>query len=101
MENFNFIIANQMLTILKSFNDNIVSLNGKLNTRGLVVGEEDKDNDEDRMQEGSIMDITQSHMNQSCEKDKEHLEEDLQQIKDAVETIMDVERGMEEQAQST
>ena len=61
-----------MLTILKSLNDNIVSL-----SEGACCGEDDNDNDEDKMEEGSIMDITQRHMDQSCEKDKEHLEEEL------------------------
>ena len=85
-----------MLSILKSLNENIVSLSGKLKARGLVLEEDEKDNDEDRMEEGSIMDITQSHLDQSCEKDKEHLEEELQRIKDAIETIQDLERGMKE-----
>ena len=63
-----------MLNILKSLDDNIFSLGGKLKARGLVVEEDDKDNDEDMMEEGSIMNITQSHMDQRCEKDKEHME---------------------------
>ena len=71
-----------MLNILKSLNENIVNLSGKLKARGLIAEEDDKDNDEDKMEEGSIMDITQSHMDQSCKKDKEHLEEELQRIKD-------------------
>ena len=66
-----------MLSILKSLNENIVSLSGKLKARGLAAEEEEKDNEEDRMEEGSIMDITQSHLDQSYEKDKEHLEEEL------------------------
>ena len=46
MEKFNFNMANQRLKILKSFNDNIVSLNGKLKARGFVVEEEGKDTKE-------------------------------------------------------
>ena len=72
MENFNFSMANQMLTILKSLNDNIVSLSERA-----CCGKDDKDNDDDKMEEGSIMDLF-SHMDQSHEKDNEHLEEKLQ-----------------------
>ena len=61
MENFNFNMANQMLNILKSLNENIVSLSG----RGLGIAE------------GSIMDITQSHLDRCWDKEKEHLEEEL------------------------
>ena len=38
---------------------------------------------------------------QSHEKDKEHLEEKLQWIKDAAETIYDLEKRMEEEAHNT
>ena len=38
---------------------------------------------------------------QSHEKDKEHLEEELQWIKDAAETIHDLDKRMEEQAYNT
>ena len=66
-----------MLSIRKSLKENIVNLSGKLKARGLVAEEEGKDNEEDKMEECSIMDITQSHLGQSCDKNKEHLEEEL------------------------
>ena len=69
MENFNFSMANKMLNILKSLNDNIVSLIGKMKVRGLVADEDGKENDEDKMEESTIMDITQNHIDQSYEKD--------------------------------
>ena len=58
-----------MLSILKFLNNNIFNLSRKLKVRGLVVVEDDKDNNEDMIEEGSIMEITQSHMDQSYEKD--------------------------------
>ena len=96
IEKFNFSMVDQMLSIRKSLNENIVSLSGKLKARGLVVEEEKKDNEEDSMEEGSIIEITQSHLDQSYYNDKEHLEEELQRIKDVAETIQDLERRMEE-----
>ena len=58
-----------MLKILKSLNDNIVILNGKLKARGLFVEEEGKDTEEDMMEEDTTMEIIQSHMEWSYEKD--------------------------------
>ena len=77
MENFNFSMANQMLNILKSLNDKIVNLSGRLKARGLVVEEDGKDNDEDRMEEGATTNITQSHTDQSYEKDQELLTKEI------------------------
>ena len=42
MENFNFSMANQMLNILKSLNENIVSLSGKLKAGVIVVEERER-----------------------------------------------------------
>ena len=61
-------MANQMLTIVKSLNENIASLGGKLKARGFIVEKDGKDNEEDRMEEDTIMNITQSHLDWSCEK---------------------------------
>lgn len=68
LETINHTMANQMLTIMKSLSENIVSLGGKMKARGLVVEKDGKDNEEDRMDEDTITDITQSHLDQSCEK---------------------------------
>ena len=90
-----------MLNILKSLNDNIVSLSGKLKARGLVPKGDGKDNDEDRMEEGTITNIIQSHTDRSCEKDQELLVEEFQRINDAVETILDLKRRVGEHVKDT
>lgn len=68
LETFNHNMANQMLTILNSLNENIISLGDKLKSRGFIMEKDWKDNDEDKMEEDTIMDITQSHLDWSCEK---------------------------------
>ena len=87
MENFNINMANQMLKILNFLNDYIVSLYGMLKAKEFVVDEEGNSIEEDRMEEDTITDIIQSHKDQSYVKDMDWMAEDLQRIKDAIETI--------------
>lgn len=65
MDTLNHNMANQMLTILSSLNENLSSLGHKLKARGFVMEKDGKDNDEDMMEEDTIIDITQSHLDQS------------------------------------
>ncbi len=67
-----------MLIILNSLNENIVSLGGMLKIRGFILEKDEKDNIEDRMQEDTIKDITQSHLDHTYEKCQELMVEENQ-----------------------
>lgn len=43
LENYNHNLANQMISLLNSINDNILSLSGDLKDRGMLAGEDGKD----------------------------------------------------------
>ena len=52
LKNYNHNLANQMISILNSINDNILSLTGVLKARGLLHENEEKDRGRARMEEG-------------------------------------------------
>ena len=64
MESFNQNLANQMLTILNTLNENIINLGGMLKTRGLGVEMNEKDNDDTKLTE-ELMDVSKSFMDHS------------------------------------
>ena len=66
-----------MISILKSLNENIVTLAGKLKAKGFLEDNEEKDKAEDRMEEDTIMDITHSHLDQTYVKNQEQMEEEF------------------------
>lgn len=66
LETYNHSMANQMISIMNCLNENIITLTGKLKARGVVVENEENDKGEDRMEEDTIMYITQSHLDWTC-----------------------------------
>ena len=62
LENYNHNLENQMISILNSINDNILSLTGMLKARGLLDENEEKDRERARMEEDVMMDITFSSL---------------------------------------
>ena len=62
LENYNHNLANQMISILNSINDNISSLTGMLKARGLLDENEEKDRERARMEEYVMTDITFSSL---------------------------------------
>ncbi len=99
-ENFNISMANQILQILNTLNKNILILNGVLKDRGFFEEEKEKDNKKDRMEEDTTanQDNSENLKDRSHMKDKDLSVEDLQRIKDAIETIQDLEKKVVEQA---
>ena len=68
LENYNHNLANQMISILNSINDNILSLAGVLKPRGLLDENEEKDGGRARMEEDVTTDITFSSLDQEVQK---------------------------------
>ena len=62
LENYNHNLANLMISILNSINDNILSLTEVLKDKGLLDENEEKDIGRARMEEDVTTDITFSSM---------------------------------------
>lgn len=60
LETYNHNMANQMISILNSLNENIVNLVGKLKARGFLEENEEKEKIKDRMNKETKTDITHS-----------------------------------------
>ena len=75
MESFSHNLANQMLTILNTLNQNIVNLGGMLKSSGHHVEKNEKDKANTRIKE-EIMDATNSFFDWACELNQELLVEE-------------------------
>ena len=60
LENYNHNLANQMITLLSSINNNIISLIGWIKDRGMQEDEEGKDREEAKLEDDTAKDITSS-----------------------------------------
>ena len=58
LENYNHNMANQMISILNSINDKILSLTWVLKARGMLDENEEKDRGRERMEEDVATEIT-------------------------------------------
>ena len=85
-----------MISILNSLNDNITSVVGKLKARGFLEDNEEKEKFKDRMDEGTTMDITNSHLDRTSLKNQEQMAKEIQKAYEAAKTIQDIERKSEE-----
>ena len=84
LENYNHNLANQMISILNSINDNILSLTTMLKSRGLLDESEDKDRERARMEEDVMIEITFSSLDQEGQKIQEQMVEETHKIYEAV-----------------
>ena len=96
LENYNRNMANQMISILNSLNDNITSLAGKLKAKGFLEVNEEKEKVEDRMDEGTTVEITVNHLDQTGQKNQDKMAKEIQKTYEATETMQDLERKVEE-----
>ena len=88
IENYNHNLANQMISLLASINDNILSLSGNLRERNQLVEEEDQNRDKDRIDDDKAMDNTRE---QDFEKSHEYKAEEQQKCAEAAQTMLDME----------
>ena len=68
LENYNHNLESQMISLLSSMNDNIISLLGKLKDRNLLVEEEGHNRDKARSDEDKAKDSTLMSLNQDVAK---------------------------------
>ena len=60
LENYNHNLANQMITLLSSINNNIISLTGWIKDRDMQEDEEGKDKEEAKLGDNTAKDNTSS-----------------------------------------
>ena len=85
-----------MISILTSLNDKISSLTRKMKARGLLHENEENDRAGDRMEEDMTMDITFINLDQTSQKQQEHMAKEIQKTYEAVEMMHELERKIEE-----
>lgn len=85
-------MANQMISIPTSLNDNISSLVRKLKVRGLLKGNEEKDRARDRMDQ----DITFINLDQMGQKKQEHILEEIHKAYEATKMMQKLEKKTKE-----
>lgn len=68
LENYNHNLANQMISLLSSINDNILSLTSVLKDRGLLDGEDGKDRGRARSNDDKATNFTFTSLDQEIEK---------------------------------
>lgn len=68
LENYNHNLANQMISLLNSINENILSLSSDLKDRGLLAGEDGKDREKAKMDDNKATDSTFTSLDQDKEK---------------------------------
>ena len=62
LETYNHTMDNQMISIMNSLNENIITIVSELKARGFVKENEEKEKVEDRMEEDTITDIIWRHL---------------------------------------
>lgn len=97
MENYNHNLVNQMISLLNSINDNILSLTGVLKARGLLDEDDEKDKGRARTDEDMATDITFTSMDQEVQKTHEKMTEETHKAYEAIQTMQELERKIEEQ----
>ena len=92
MENYNQTLANHMISILNLMNDNIQSITGVLEARGVLENDEGKESGNARTAEEGTTEIRED---QAEEKSQEKKEEDSQEAL-AAQIMQDLEGKIEE-----
>lgn len=96
LENYNHNLVNQMISILNSINENILSLTGVLKARGLLDEDDDKDRGRDRTDEDVATDITFTSMDQDMQKTHEKMAEETHKAYGVAQTMQEFEKKIEE-----
>ena len=91
LENYNHSLANQMISLLNSINDNILSSIGVLKVRDLLDEDGDKDRGRARTNEDVAIDITFASMDQDTQKTHEKMIEETYEAYEATQTMQELE----------
>ena len=89
IENYNHNLASQMISLLASINDNILSLSGNLIDRNQLEDEEDQNRDKDRLDEDKATDNT---LVQDLANVQDHKVEEKQKCAEAAQTMLEMEK---------
>ena len=91
LENYIHNLANQMISILNSINDNIMSLTGMLKARGLLDESEDRDRVRAKMEEDMSIEITFTSLDREAQKTQEKMVEETHKVYEAAQTMQELE----------
>ena len=92
MENYNQILANHMISILNSMNDNIQTLTGVLEARGVLDKNDGLERDTARSTEDGA---NETRVDQVVQKTQEHKEEDTQEALEATQIMKELDKEKE------
>ena len=92
LENYNQILANHMISILNSINDNIQTLTGVLEARGVLEKKAGEESETARSAKDGANEIK---VDQDAEKSQEQKEEDNQEALEAVQIMKELEKKKE------
>lgn len=96
LENYNHNLASQMISLLSSINDNIITPLGNLKDRILLMEEEGKNRDKDRMDEDKAIDSMFISLDQDMAKVQDQMAEEKQKIADVAQTMHKIENKIED-----
>ena len=89
IENYNHNTASQIISLLASINDNILSLSGNLIDRNQLEEEDDQNRDKVRLDEDKAEDST---LEQDLANVQEHKAEEQQKCAEAAQTMLEMEK---------
>lgn len=101
LENYNQNLANHMIYLLNSINNNILSLSGDLKDLkdiSLLGGDEGKDRGKARSEDVKVTDSTFTSLDQDMEKAQDQMAEEHQKMFEAAQMMQDLEKEIEEQS---
>ena len=89
IENYNHNTASQIISLLASINDNILSLSGNIIDRNQLEEEDDQNRDKDRLDEDKAKDST---LEQDLANVQDHKADEQQKCAEAAQTMLEMEK---------
>ena len=91
LENYNHNLANQMISLLNSINNNIISLTGWIKDRDMQEDQEGKDKEEARLDDDSTKDNTTPDQDQELQRAQQLEAEENQMAYKAAQVMQEME----------
>ena len=96
LENYNHNLANEMISLLSSINNNIISLMGWIKDKDMQDDEEGKDREEARLEDDSAKDNTTPEQVQEDQKAQQMEVEENQMAYEAAQVMQELEQKNED-----
>jgi len=96
LENYNHNLANQIVSLLSSINNNIISLMGQIKDRDTQDDEEGKDKEEARLEDDSAKDNTTPNQDQELQRVQQLEAEENHMAYEVAQVMQELERKNED-----